>query len=120
VAREQRLELDVEELVAVQREARARLAPLARSELQASPTPERLLLARERELDADALQRSGELVLLPGAAAHDHPLDAGPGQSTDLVLSEWLPADVDERLRTPLRGIAEPLGSAAREEDRLH
>ena len=118
--REQRLELDVEELVAVQREARAGLAPLARRELEASPTPERLPLAGERELDADALQRARELVLLPRPAAHDHAVDAGPRQPADLVLRERLPTDVDERLRAPLRSIAEPLGPASREKDRFH
>ncbi len=118
--REQRLQLDVEELVAVQREAWAGLAPLARRELQASATPERLLLAGERELDADALQRTRELVLLPCPAAHDHAVHTGPRETTDLVLRERLPADVDERLRAPLRSVAEPLGPAAREKDRLH
>jgi hypothetical protein len=120
VEREQRLEVDVEELVPVQREARTRLAPFARRELQASPTPERLRLAGERELDADALEHSSELVLLPSAAAHDHPVDAHLRESADLMLGERSPADLDERLRTPLRSVTQPLGAAAREEDRLH
>ena len=67
-----------------------------------------------------ACQRPCEFVFLPGAAAHDHALDPGPCESADLVRRERCSTDVDERLRTPLRGVAEPLGPAAGEEDRLH
>ncbi len=102
----------------------AKHGPLSRrspaAKLQPSPAPERLLLAGEGELDADALERALELLLLTGAAADDHAVDAGGREAADLVRGERTARDVDERLRPALRCVAEALGLAAREEDRLH
>ena len=58
VVREQRAQVDVDELVAVQRVDRAALAPRARREAQPSPAPERLRLRDGDDLGAEA----GELL----------------------------------------------------------
>ena len=120
MVRKQRLEVDVEELVAVECEACAGLATLQGRELQPSPASQRLVLAREGELDPHTFERALELALLPGAAADDHALDPGGREAADLVLGERPAGDIDERLRPALRGVAQALRLPAREQDCLH
>ena len=57
---------------------------------------------------------------LPGGAREDHARHAGAREPADLVRSERLARDLDERLRTSAGSVAEPLGLAAGEDDRLH
>ena len=81
---------------------------------------EPLGLARAGDLDAEAGETLLEVRLLPGRAADDHAVDAGPVQAADLPGEQRLAADLDERLRPARRRVAHPLGLAAGEDDRLH
>src|SRR5205823_2500418 len=93
VVREQGLEVDVEELVAVQREDVARLAPLLRGEADPAASPEPLRLLRYGDLRAQAVELRSEEVALAGGAADDHALDARRREAQHLVGDERLPAD---------------------------
>ena len=117
---EQRCEVDVEELVAVQREHGAVLLPFRRGELQPASATERFLLADGLDLGAETGERVDERLLLAGAARDDHPRDAGGDESADAVLGEREARDGDERLRESLRRLSQSLRLAAREEQRLH
>ena len=62
-----------------------------------------------------------ERLLLPAEAAHDHAVRRPPGRAARSARrASGRPADRDERLRAAPRRVAEPLGLAAREDDRLH
>ena len=117
---EEGTQVDVVELVAVERIQRARLVAMLGREAQASPTPERLRLRDGDDLCAQARELRLEQRRLPGAAADDHPLDTSAHELRDLVLRKWVPRDGDERLRMTPRRIAEARRLAAREDDRLH
>src|SRR5207249_8468673 len=55
-----------------------------------------------------------------GAARDDHARDTGLDEAGNRVGRQRKTADGDERLRQPLRGLAEPFCLAAREEKCLH
>ena len=117
---EERREVDVQQLVAVQREARAGLAAPRRGEAQAAAAAERLRLADGVDLGSETGERVHERLLLAGAAGDDHARDARGDEPRDAVLGEREPRDGHERLRETLCRLAEPLRLAAREEQRLH
>src|SRR5581483_4713534 len=117
---EERAEVDVEELVAVQREARAVAPTPRRREAEAAASAERLGLADRVDLRAEAAERVHERLLLPGAAGDDHPLDARLDEPRHAVLREREPRDRDERLRQSLRRLSQPLRLAPGQEQRFH
>src|SRR5438876_6477361 len=98
-------EVDVEELVPVQREHVAGLPPRARGETDPAAAPEPLGLLRGDDLRAEAFELADEEVALTGRAADDHAGDSGSGEPRDLVADERLPAAGPERLRTPPRPL---------------
>ena len=113
-------EVDVDQLVAVQREQVALLAPRLRREADAPAPPQRLRLGDRDDLGAEAAERRLEGAFLAGRAADEHSSHAGGGQLLDLVGGQRPARELDERLRTPVRGLAEALGLAARQDDRFH
>ena len=117
---EQGVEVDVLQLVAVQREEGARLFARGRGEAQSPAASERLGLADRNDLRAEPAQLCGEQRLLATRAADDDPLDAGADELRHLVLGERVAAHRHERLRLPPRGLAEPRRLAACEDDRFH
>src|SRR5215208_4217464 len=120
VCREQRVEVDVDELVAVQRVDVPRPLPLARRELDSAAPSERLRLLRDDDLRAERRQLALEELALARRARDDHARDAGAGEPTDLVRRERAAGHFHQGLRAAARGIAHPLGLAAGEDDRLH
>src|SRR5438034_431319 len=120
VGREQVREIDVDQLVPVQREDVAALLALVCREADASAAAEALRLLRDRDLDAQASERGRELLAGAGAAADDHALDSGSPEQADLPGSQRAPRDRDERLRQAACDVAETLGLAARQDDRFH
>ena len=117
---EQRRELDVDELVPVQRVDVAGLAARSRSEAEPSPAPERLRLLDRDELEPRVDKLFREHRALASRAADDQPVDARPHEQLRLVGEQRLPADGHERLRQPPGRVTEPLGLPAREDDRFH
>src|SRR6476646_478737 len=77
VGREQPWEIDVDQLVPVQREDVAALLALVRREADASAAAEPFRLFRDRDLHTQAAERGCELLTGAGAAADDHALDSG-------------------------------------------
>ena len=122
VAFEQVAEVDAEQLVAVQREDRARLAAAARPRSEAR---RRGRAARARRRRRSPAPRPAELAprTAPRSPARsatitrDTPASREP---RDLVRGERPARDGDERLRPALRRVAEALGLAARQDQRLH
>src|SRR5207237_488918 len=70
---EERGEVDVDQLVAVQRVHRARLPAELRRELDAAAAAEALLLFGDRDHCAEACEVTLELLALAGCTRHDHP-----------------------------------------------
>src|SRR5436190_15880579 len=120
VGREQAREIDVDQLVPVQREDVAALLALVRRKTDASAAAEPLRLLRDRDLDAQAAERGRELLAGAGAAADDHALDSGASEQADLPGRKRAPSYRDERLRQAACDVAETLGLAARQDDRFH
>ena len=89
-------------------------------EAEPAAAAERLGLSGRDDLRPEVADRRLERGLLPGDAADDHAVDADGRELLDLVRGERPAADLDQRLRTALGGLAEPLGLAAGEDDRLH
>ncbi len=102
VPREQIREVDVEELVAVQRVDRAGFAPLLRGETKASASSERLRLSDQHELDAHLPELLLEDGFLARGAADQHTIDARLGEQSDLVRGQRAARERDERLRPAL------------------
>ena len=111
-------EIDVDELVAVQREYRPVLFPQPRRVAEPASAPQTLLLGRRDDLRAEAIELALEQRLFPAeqltirrstpAAASCRPgRRSGGGRPRD------------ERLRPSAGGVAEPFGLAAREDERL-
>ena len=117
---EKRAEVDVEELVAVEREHRPLLPPPRGREPQPAAAAERLLLPHRLDLGAESGERVDERLLVSGAARDDHARHAALDEPRHPVLRERKPADRHERLRQPLRRLAQPLRLAAGEQERLH
>src|SRR5581483_7283177 len=109
-----------DELVAVQGEHVAVLTPRARRVAQPAAAPEPLRLLDCDDLGADPAELTLEERALARRAREDHPVDAGACEPSDLVRRERRACDLDERLRTSARSVAEPLGLTAGEDDRLH
>ena len=103
VPREQVREVDVEELVAVQRIDRTGFEPLLRGETKASAPSERLRLADQHELDAHLPELLLEARFLARGAADQHTIDARLGEQSDLVRGQRAAPDRDERLGPALR-----------------
>src|SRR5204863_9462473 len=76
VSREQRAEVDVDELVAVHRVGVAALAPLPRGELDPAAAAEPLGLLGDADLCAEAGQLALDERALAGSTGDDHPPDA--------------------------------------------
>ena len=115
------VEVDVDELVAVQREDVALLVPLPRRELDPAAPAERARAPRRRRSRRRARPAPpSNSAPWPAAQRDDHALDARGREPSDLVRGERPAGDVDERLRPPAAGVAEALGLAARQDDRLH
>ena len=85
---EQRLEVDLDELVAVQREDVAALVPLARGELDPAAAAEPLGLLRRHDLRPEARELALEQLALPDGARDDHAVDARAREPADLVRGE--------------------------------
>ena len=117
---EEAAQVDVEQLVAVQRVDGPLLRAMRSGEAQAAAAAERLRLADGDDLGAEAGERLLEQLLAAGLAAQDHARDAGADEPQHLVLGERAAADLDERLRKPAGGVAEALRLAACEDERLH
>ncbi len=111
--------IDVDQLVAVQREHRPVLFPQPRRISEPASTAQTLAFGRRDDVRAEALELALEQRLVPGRAADDHPLDAGRGELFDLVGHQGAACHRDERLRPPGGGVAEPLRRPAGEDDRL-
>src|SRR6266516_1959001 len=109
VGLEQARKVDVDQLVAVEREDVAALLALVCCEADASAAAEPLRLLRDRDLHVQAAERGRELFAGAGAAADDHALDSGASEQADLPGRQRAPRDRDERLR-----------HAARKDDRFH
>src|SRR2546425_11382809 len=120
VMREQTREVDVEQLVAVQRQDIAGLAALTGRKSDPAASAEALRLFSGRDLHAQAAERSRELLSGSGAAADDHPIDARAREQADLPGRERPPCNGHERLRHTSRGVAEALGFTACQDDRFH
>ena len=117
---EQRAEVDVDELVAVQRQDVAALLPPLRRELDPAAAPEPLRLLDGDDLGPSPASSVDERRSLAGRAREDDARHAGVREAAHLVGGERLARDVDERLRASCGSVAEPLGLAAGEDDRLH
>ena len=91
--------VDVEQLVAVQREHGAVLAATRGGESQSAAAAERLGLAYRLDLGAEPAERIHERLLLSGAAGDDHAGDARACEPRDGVLGEREAGDRHERLR---------------------
>ena len=117
---EDRAQVDVVQLVAVEREQRSGLlAPLGRK-AEPSPTSERLGLG-----DGDDLRpQSGELGLEQGSlafgAADDDAVDTRAHELRHLVLGERVSRDRHERLRVATGRIAQAGCLAAGKDDGFH
>ena len=120
VPREQRVEVDVDQLVAVQREDVAALRALLRGELDPAAAAEPLGLLGADDLDPEPAELSRKTSPWPAAHETITRVDAGVREPADLVRDQRLSGDVDERLRPAARRVAHALGLAAREDDRLH
>jgi hypothetical protein len=118
--RDQLVQVDVEELVAVHGEDRAARGALLRSEADPAAAAERLRLLDGDDLDSKAREVALEVLPLAGGARDDQPVDARPAQTRHLVREERPACDRDERLRLSLRRGAEAFRLAACEDDRLH
>ena len=119
MCREQRDEVDVNELVAVQGEDVTGSRPEAGGELDPAAATEPLGLLGDDDLRAETVELLREELSLSGCARDDHPLHPGSHEAPDLVGRERLAGDLDQRLGTAARSIAEPLGLAAGEDDRF-
>jgi hypothetical protein len=117
---EERPQVDVVQLVAVEREQRAGLLAVLRREPQASPAPERLRLRHPDDLGAETRQLRLEEAGLSGPTADDHAVDARAHELRHLVLGQRMPRDRDERLRPAARRVAHARRLAARKDDCLH
>src|SRR5690242_9183696 len=104
---EQPGEVDVEQLVAVQRKHGAGLLSPRRGELEAAAAAERLPSAHGVDLGAEPRERVDERLLLAGAAGNDHAGDARSDEPADAVLRERKAGNRDERLRKSLRRVSE-------------
>ena len=113
-------EVEIEQLVAVEREHVVGLLPLRRGEADASTPPEPLGLLGNRHLGAQPVQRGREFLAGAGVAADDHPVDSGASQQAELPGRQRPPSHGHERLREAARDVAEPLGLATRQNDRFH
>ena len=120
VAGEHGAEVEVDELVAVQREDLSFLLPKRGREAKPSAAAERLGLGGRDDLGAQPSELGGEEILRPGRAADDHAVDPSGSEQRHLVGGERPARDPHERLRAPFGRRAEALGLAAREDDRLH
>src|SRR5207253_9333379 len=117
---EHRLEVDVVELVTVDREERAALLPAGRGEAKAATPAEGLRLGDDDDLGAGARELLVEQALLPHRAADDDPIDARPHELSHLVLRERMTCDRHERLREPTGGVAHAGRLPAGKDDRFH
>ena len=114
-------QVDVEQLVAVQREHRPALAPVRRREAEPAAAAERLRLADRDDLGAEAASSLLEQRLAAARRTRRSRASTPAAASrATWYAASGLPGDGHERLRPALRGVAEPLGLAAGEDDRLH
>src|SRR6185369_1445767 len=111
---------EVDQLVAVQGEDLSFLLPERSREAKPSAAAERLRLGGRDDLDAQLSELGGEEIFRPGRAADDHAVDASGSEQRHLVGGKGSAGDPNKRLRAPFARRAEALGSAAREDDRLH
>ena len=81
--RDQVVEVDVEELVAVHGEDRPARGALLRREADPAAAAERLRLLDRDDLDAEAREVADELLALAGRARDDQPVDARLAQALD-------------------------------------
>ena len=118
--REERAEVDVEELVAVEREHRTVLLPPRCSQAQAAAAPKRLNLPHRLDLGAQTAERLQVRLLVAGAARDDDARHSTFDEPRHRVPREWNPSERHERLRQPLRRIAEPFCLAAPKDEGFH
>ena len=117
---EQRVEVDCDKLVAVQRVDVTLLLALPRGELDPAAAAEPFGLLGADDLGPEVAERLGEERALVGRARDDHAFDAGFGKTGDLVPDQRPIGDVDERLRAAAGGVTHPLGLSPGQDDRLH
>ena len=120
MALKERAEVDVEELVAVERVHRAGPMPPLRRVAQPPAAAERLGLADGHDVRADARKRDLEPLFLARTTGDEDAVDTGVREAADLVLDDRATRDLDEGLRQASGGVPEALGLAAREDQRLH
>src|SRR5215207_1032647 len=117
---EERVQVDVQELVTVHREHRPLLTPSLRCEAKPAAATERLRLLDDHDLWPDPGELPLEQLARPGSGRNDDPIDAGPREESEGVRRERATADRDERLGQTACGVAKALGLAAGEQDRFH
>ena len=117
---QERAQVDVVQLVAVERIERARLLSMLCRKAQASPAPERLRLRDGDDRRTQPCELRLEQCRLPVATADDHALDACAHELRHLVLRDRMSRDRDERLRLSPGRVAEPRRLPPREDDRFH
>ena len=103
---EQAREVDVEQLVPVQREDVARLLALTRRKADTPSSPEPLGLLGDRDFDAEAAESGRELLTSSGAATDDYTVDSSAAEQTNLPGGQRAPGDRHEWFRQPAPGLA--------------
>jgi hypothetical protein len=113
-------QVGVQELVPVQGVEVSLLPPRRGGESEPAAPSQRLRLGDGDDLRAEAGELRLEEPLVPRRTADEDAGDPRAGEPRDLVRGQRPPGDRDEGLRTPLRGLAEALGLAPGQDDRLH
>ena len=118
---EQRGEVGVDQLVAVQRVGRAGLLPLPCGEANAAAAAERLRLAGTVTISAPFPESSSsKSCSWPAAQLTITRLDSDRRERRNLVGGQRTIGDLHERLGAALGGVTEPLGLPAGEENGFH
>jgi hypothetical protein len=99
VFREEHAEVDVEELVAVEREYRPRSRRRVAASRRPPPRPSGSSSPTASTSAPSPEQRLDEGVLVPGPAGHDHACHARVDEPSDHVLGQREAGDKHERLR---------------------
>src|SRR5207245_75711 len=102
---EQRIEVDVVQLVAVERVQRPGFLAVLRRIAKPAAAAERLRFSDRDDLRAEPGQLRAEDPVLPARATDDHALHPGTNELRHLVLGQRMADDRDERLRLSARGV---------------
>jgi hypothetical protein len=116
----ERDEIGVDELVAVQGVEISRLLPRRGGKANATPPPERLPLRHGHDLGPQTGKLGLEEIFLAGGAADEDTLDSGVDEKRDLMRGQGASGDLDQRLRSPSRSLAEAFGLPTGQDDGFH